>query len=153
VPSDCPSCVTSDSDLPSNDQLSDHSAPRSSWKVAIAVSSSNCGFVGALVVVAEEPVVVVGPVVVVDGGVVVVVGGVVVVVVGCAIAVAAASALAKIIAEIEVPIVRKPRRAPTHTILTVSWPDVKYSLVKSIISVDLAKGRKTESWRSSPLVR
>jgi hypothetical protein len=97
----------------------------------MAVSSSNVGFAGALVVVVEEPVVVVGTVVVVDGGVVVLVGGVVVVVVGWAIAVPAASALAKIIAEIDVAIARKPRRTPTPTILTARWPDVKYSLVRA----------------------
>jgi hypothetical protein len=70
------------------------------------------------VVVVVGPVVVVGTVVVVEGGVVVVVGGVVVVVVvGWAVAVPMASALAKITAEIEVAIPRKPRRAPTPMIL------------------------------------
>jgi hypothetical protein len=83
----------------------------------MAVSSNNVGFVGALVVVVVGPVVVVGTVVVVEGGVVVVVGGVVVVVVGWAVAVPMASALAKITAEIEVAIPRKPRRAPTPMIL------------------------------------
>ena len=102
----------------------------------MAVSSSNAGLVGVLVVVVGELVVVAGTVVVVDGGVVVVVvepvvvvGGALVVVVGWAIAVAP-SALAKITAEIDVPIPTKPRRTPTPTILTASWPDVKYSVVK-----------------------
>jgi hypothetical protein len=96
----------------------------------MAVSSSNVGLVGALVVVVD------GTVVVVDGGVVVVVVGPVVVVgalvvvVDWAIAVAAASALAKITAEIDVPIATKPRRTPTPTILTASGPDVKYSVVQ-----------------------
>ena len=51
VPSATPAWVTSDSDLPSSDQLSDHWAPRSSWNAAMAVSSNNFGFAGALVVV------------------------------------------------------------------------------------------------------
>jgi hypothetical protein len=99
----------------------------------MAVSSSNVGLVGVLVVVVGA-VVVVGPVVVVDGGVVVVVGTVVVVVVGAVVVVVvdwaiavAASALAKISAEIDVPIATKPRRTPTCTILTSHRPDVKYS--------------------------
>jgi hypothetical protein len=96
----------------------------------MAVSSSNVGLVGALVVVVGELVVVDGTVVVVDGGVVVVVVGALVVVVDWAIAVVAASALAKITAEIDVPIATKPRRTPTPTILTASWPDVKYSVVQ-----------------------
>jgi hypothetical protein len=98
------------------------------------VSSNNVGFVGALVVVVVGTVVVVeGGLVeggVVEGSVVVVVGGVVVVVVvGWAAAVPTASALAKITAEIEVPIPRKSRRARTPTILVAYRPNVKYSLV------------------------
>ena len=69
---------------------------------------------------------------VVDDGVVVVVveGGSGSSRVDWAIAVAAASTLAKITAEIDVPIATKPRRTPTPTILTASWPDVKYSVVQ-----------------------
>jgi len=101
----------------------------------MAVSSSKAGLVGALVVVVGELVVVAGTVVMVNGGVVVVVVepvvvvGALVVVVDWAIAVAP-SALAKMTAEIDVPIATKPRRTPTPTILTASWPDVKYSVVK-----------------------
>ena len=51
------------------------------------------------------------------------------VVVGWAAAVPTASALAKITAEIEVPIPRKSRRARTPTILVAYRPNVKYPLV------------------------
>jgi hypothetical protein len=98
----------------------------------MAVSSNNLGFACALVVVVVGTVVVVeGGVVVVEGGVVVVLGGVVVVVVaGWAVAVPTESALAKITAEIEVPIPTKPRRTPTPTILVAYRPNVKYPLVR-----------------------